>query len=177
MKIGIVSDTHGNIVALTYVYNRLVTKHNIEMFVHLGDNYEDMDTIYTIPEVKIVKVPGLFTAYYQNPSIPNRIIEEINGWKILFTHSHLPHENDPPTDISPTYLVTKEQIKAVMYGHTHIPKVEAKDNVWWVNPGHLKKGDKRGYPPTYAIAEFKPDLASVTIIELESGNAIIETTL
>ena len=34
---------------------------------------------------------------------------------------------------------------------THIPRLEKINDVVYMNPGHLRKSDKKGWPATYAV--------------------------
>jgi len=81
----------------------------------------------------------------------------------LLTHTPSSHEHDSPQDIKPEETSSSGQVDAVFYGHTHIPKAEIKDGILWLNPGHLRPSDKRGYPPSYAIVEINGAAMHMTI--------------
>jgi len=85
----------------------------------------------------------------------------------LITHTECCHENDLPDDIKPEELVSKKAVDVVLYGHTHIPRIEQRQSALYINPGHLKTEDKKGYPPTIAVVDFK-DQISVNIFNLMS---------
>jgi putative phosphoesterase len=163
MKIGLLSDSHGNIQYVKKAAEYL-KKANVSLIVHLGDDCEDLDAVKNLG-VEVVKVPGVFSSCYQDQSIPNRVIKEIEGVKILITHSSQPHPNDLPEDKDPKDIIEQENIKAVFYGHTHIPKIENKNGILWINPGHLRESDKKGNPATFAIVEIKDGMASGKIIK------------
>lgn len=38
-----------------------------------------------------------------------------------------------------------------------------------INPGYLKKSDKKGHPPSFAVLELKAERVSCRIINLLSG--------
>jgi hypothetical protein len=157
MKVGVLSDSHGELENLVKASKILLNK-KVERVIHLGDNYEDTKVIEDT--FKVIKVPGVFSEYYQKEEIPNRIIKEIEGKRVLITHTERSHENDLPGDIKPEE-VNKD---VVLYGHTHVPKIEEREGILYVNPGHLKSSDKKGFPPSLAIINFK-DL-SVEIFDL-----------
>ena len=58
----------------------------------------------------------------------------------------------------------------VAFGHTHIPEAKLENGVLWLNPGHLKDSDKRGYGPSFAILDIDKDSARVLLIDLRSGD-------
>jgi putative phosphoesterase len=164
MRIGVVSDSHREIENLRKAVLLLINKQNVEAIVHLGDNYEDT-SIFKKFDVKIIKVPGVFSNYYQDKDIPNRIIEIFNDRKTLITHTKCCHENDLPGDLKPEEFVCKKSVDVILYGHSHIPRIEQKHDILYINPGHLKSEDKKGYPPTFAVVDFQK-LISVIIFNL-----------
>jgi putative phosphoesterase len=164
MRVGVVSDSHGEIENLRKAAMWLIDKQNVEVIVHLGDNYDDTCVLENL-DVHIIKVPGVFSNYYQDRDIPNRVVETFNGRKVLITHTECCHENDLPEDIKPEELVSKKGVDVVLYGHSHIPSIEQRPSILYINPGHLKSEDKKGYPPTVAVVDFT-DQISVTIFDL-----------
>jgi putative phosphoesterase len=161
MKIGILSDSHGNIENLRKAIE-ILRKENVKFIVHLGDNYSDCEGLPIN-----LRVPGVYDEEYENRSIKHRIIKEFCGKKFLFTHTSSSHENDFENDLKPEKILDK--IDFLVFGHTHIPearieKINEKEVVF-VNPGHLKEFDKKGYPPTFAIIEIN-DKKEVRILKL-----------
>ncbi|MHC1567194.1 MAG: metallophosphoesterase family protein [Candidatus Syntropharchaeia archaeon] len=65
-------------------------------------------------------------------------------------------------------------MELVLCGHTHIPKIEEKGGILYINPGHLKKKDKKGYPPSFASVEFTREKVDAKIIDLKSKEIILE---
>jgi len=63
-------------------------------------------------------------------------------------------------DWADTKILEKEKIPFLrvpgvyLFGHSHIPLLEIKEGIFFINPGHLKDEDKKGYPPSFALAEF-----------------------
>ncbi|MCS7150970.1 MAG: YfcE family phosphodiesterase [Endomicrobia bacterium] len=151
MKVVVVSDTHGNLEYLTELANYLLSN-DINTLIFLGDECEDIEVVKHMFQ-EIIWVPGVYCEHYRDKNIPHRIIKEFNNTRVLITHTPTSHTNDYPDDIGPE-KVTKQQVDIVLYGHTHIPNIEVKSDILWVNPGHLKKEDKKGYPPSFAVIDF-----------------------
>jgi putative phosphoesterase len=164
MRVGVVSDSHGEIENLRKAGRWLIDKQNVEVIVHLGDNYDDAYTLENL-DVQLIKVPGVFSNYYKRKDIPNRIIETFNDIKVLITHTECCHENDIPGDLKPEELVSKKGVDVILYGHSHIPRIEQKHSILYINPGHLKTEDKKGYPSSFAVVDFD-DRVSVSIFNL-----------
>ena len=165
MKVGVVSDSHGELKNLKKAAEKLIEEHNVEVIVHLGDNYDDTTVLENL-NIQVVRVPGVFSSYYQDKNIPNRVVETFNGRRVLITHTEKSHENDLPEDLKPEELINEKTVDVIFYGHTHIPRVEEKEGVLHVNPGHLKTEDKKGYPPSFAVVDFQ-NKVSVNIYTLE----------
>ncbi len=152
MKIGVLSDSHGNIENLKRALE-ILRKENVKFIVHLGDNYSDCEGFLIN-----LRVPGVYDEEYSNKTIKHRIIKESCGKKFLFTHTNFSHENDFENDIKPEKLLEEKKIDFLVFGHTHIPEIKKEivngKEVIFLNPGHLKNSDKKGYPPTFAIIEL-----------------------
>jgi predicted phosphodiesterase len=88
------------------------------------------------------------------------------------THSPEISKFDQPGDLDPE---EKAQVDIVLYGHTHIPKIQEKQGVLWVNPGHLKAHDRRGYPLSYALLHLTPPTVDVRILTLATGQTLLNT--
>lgn len=175
MKVGVLSDSHGNLEYLREAGLWLV-QYGATLLVHLGDDWDDTKVMEELG-VRILKVPGVFSSYYKDPSIINRRIEELAGFKVLLTHTASSHANDLPTDIKPEDIIAKHQIDIILYGHTHIPNLEIKENILWLNPGHLKPEDKKGYEPSFGVLDLREHEAVGKIIDLKTKDEIKSLTL
>ncbi len=166
MRVGLLSDSHGELENLRRAAKALANQ--VDLIVHLGDDWDDCRVLEEL-DLKFIRVPGVFSSYYQDPQITNRRIEEFNGWKALLTHTPSIHTNDLPQDVDPEDVVAMGKAAVVLYGHTHIPKIEEIEGALWVNPGHLKSEDKKGCPASYAILDFGLEEVLAKIYSLEEG--------
>ena len=103
MKIGVMGDSHGNIDYVRQAAEYMMEA-EVEYIIHLGDDYYDARVLDNLP-VNVIKVPGVYEAVYQDASIPNRLVEEIAGLKILITHTKDSHRNDLPYDKMPEEFI------------------------------------------------------------------------
>lgn len=158
------SDSHGNVKFVEELVEWF-TKNKFQKIIHLGDDWEDV-----AKWTEILKVPGIFSELYKDPKVPNRLIFEFEGWKVLLTHTRTAHKNDLPTDLKPEEVVKNKEASIILYGHTHIPAIERKEGMIYINPGHLKPLDKKGYPPTFGIVEFQPSVVGAKIIDFNTKN-------
>lgn len=153
MKIGIISDSHGNIPYLKKAGKFLKETAKVGLIVHLGDECDDADVLKNLG-LEVIKIPGLYSASCVDPDMPARVVKEIEGVKIFLTHSPEFPANEFPPDA-----------KAVFYGHTHIEKIENRNGVLWVNPGHLREHDEKGKPASFAVVDIKNNTINAKIIK------------
>lgn len=172
MIFAVVSDSHGEIKNVGRLAVRL-NRAGIKTALHLGDDYQDAGALLAAG-LEVLRVPGVYSEYYRKPDIPNRLVTELSGLKIMLTHSDQPHENDLPEDRDPAELAAEEKPDLVFFGHSHLPVIEERDGVVWVNPGHLKAEDKKGSPPSYALVDASAGPPRVTILSLEDETVLME---
>ena len=169
MKILVISDTHGELDNVKQILD-IAKKENVNLVIHLGDDVKDVE-ILEKEGLNVVKVPGVFEDIYRKPETKRRIVLELHDLKLLLSHTDTRHENDLPSDIDPQEALSKGEVQVLLHGHTHIPKIELRGDKLIINPGHLKKSDKKGYPPTYAIIEIN-DVVKVQIRNLFTGETL-----
>jgi hypothetical protein len=152
MKIGIISDTHGNIELLESAADWLIERQKIAVLYHLGDDYDDVACLAD-RFVEIVQVPGLYDSRYKDGSLPAKLFEMVQGLTILVTHSY---EKD----------ATKEDIRRsdiIVSGHSHREEIRLVDGRLYINPGHLKGPLDKNMPPSFGMLTLLDKSVSVGI--------------
>ena len=155
MKIGIVSDTHGNIENLEKAVEWMTRKQKITALYHLGDDFDD---ITRVPDLflEVSQVPGIYDDRYKNRSLPAKLQEMVLGLSILLVHSY---EKD----------ITKEDLQhtdIVLYGHTHREELRLADGILYMNPGHLKGPLDKNMPPSFGMLTIGDQNVSAAIYDL-----------
>lgn len=153
MKCLVISDTHGEIENIEKAIKIALEKYAVDTLIFLGDECEDIEQIKNNFK-NVIWVPGVYCKHYIDKNIPHRKIINFQGIKILISHTLSSHPNDFPDDIKPEKVISQKEVDMVFYGHTHIPNLEEKNGIIFLNPGHLKHEDKKGYKPSFAIADF-----------------------
>jgi len=169
MIVGVVSDSHGNRKGLRQLAQRLQAL-NAATVLHLGDDYRDR-AVLAGEELQVLAVPGAYCPEYRRSDIPNRLVVELAGVKMLLTHTPERHRLDLPGDRDPQD--PEPGVRLVLYGHTHQPALENRGGVWWINPGHLRERFDRGHPPTFALLRLSPGGVEVEIRRLRDGVIIL----
>ena len=163
MKIGVMSDSHGNIEYVRQVAEYMMEA-EVRYIVHLGDDYYDARVLDILP-VNVIKVPGVYDAVYQDDSIPNRLVKDIAGLKVLITHTRDSHRNDLPHDKMPEEFIASRKVDIVLFGHSHSFCAKMEGGILMVNPGHLQTEDKKG-EATFALLDINKDV-TVTVLNMK----------
>ncbi len=173
MLVAVVSDTHGNRAGMERLA-RFLREAQISTLLHLGDDYGDL-AFFSQQGFEAIGVPGVYCPQYQDPRIPNRLVLELSGVKLLLTHTDSRHRYDRPEDPDPRAAAW--EVDLVLYGHSHVPALEDRESGWWLNPGHLKNPVDRGSPATFALLDLDPKGVWVQIRRLADGGIILEREL
>ena len=144
MRILLVSDSHGNCVAL----DKLLKKYpNMDLYLHAGDLEADEQSIRPFDCVK-----GNCDRY---SSLPERRIIHTPYGNLLMTH--LPYL---PNNIAKEY-----QIKIFIHGHTHRRRFELINDVYYINPGSISY-PRDGHDLSYAIVNITNESVDVEFMTL-----------
>jgi putative phosphoesterase len=168
-----VSDTHGNLEGLRQAVREIAGREDVDLFIHLGDNYEDAE-VFDEFGYDYIRVPGVFHETYFDQRVPNRLIKEFCGWKFLVSHTNESHPHDLSRDPRPERLMASGEVDVVLFGHLHVPSIEDRGGILLLNPGHLKKKDKHGFQPSYAVLKLLGGRIEAEIIELGTGRVVEE---
>ena len=127
MRIGVVSDTHRDKSSIEQLGDKIKA---LDMLIHLGDNVEDISIIKRYYKGEIINVKGNCDFFTTTPN--DRLIE-VCGKKIFLTHGHKYGVKDGLLKLK--YKALEFGANIVLYGHTHIGKIDFKEGIWFINPG------------------------------------------
>ena len=164
MKIGVMGDSHGNVGYVRRAAECMMEE-GVEYIVHLGDDYYDAYVLDVLP-TNVIKVPGVYEAIYQDTSVPNRLVEDIAGLKVLITHTRDSHRNDLPQDKKPEEYIANRKVDMVLFGHSHYFYSSLEGGILMVNPGHLRAEDKMG-EATLAVLDINDRDVEVRILNMK----------
>jgi len=154
MRIGVISDTHRNASCIEQLQGKLKV---LDMIIHLGDNVDDISIIEKYYKGRIINVKGNcdFSAI-----TPYDRVEDIFGKRIFITHGHRYNVKEGLLKLRYKALETGADI--VLYGHTHIGKIDFEDGIWYINPGSAS--EPRDGDPSFAIIDIKGDSIEPNLI-------------
>ena len=148
MRIGLMSDTHGNIAYRDAAARSLIDRHGAEVLVHLGDTWADGGGLVPLG-LPVWRVPGLYDPAYQDPRVENVLFKTLDGLRLCLVHDNATLGPDERKDV-----------RIVACGHTHHYLCQAVGDVTVVNPGHLHSAVHRNRPPSYGVLDtFKKSYA------------------
>ena len=146
MKVLIVSDTHRNEDNLIEVLDK---EKNLDLLIHCGDVEGAEDEIEHYAGCKTVFVAGNNDFFSR---IPREMELQVEGMKVWVTHGHNYYVNTNPEYIRKEARIRNMDI--VLYGHTHRPIIEKKEDLIVINPGSLTYPRQEGRRPSYAVLEL-----------------------
>lgn len=146
-RIGIISDTHGDLNALRECQ---ALAGEVDAWVHLGDFSSDAAVLATITGKQVYSVCGNCDVFSK---APDELVVEFEGVKVLLMHGHRYSVRFDDTYRS---CLRAEELgcNALFYGHTHISEISYYGSLTIVNPGSPSK-PRGGRRPSFAIAEFE----------------------
>lgn len=146
MKILIVSDTHGHTKNLEKVLEKVG---EIDLFIHCGDLEGNEDYIRALVEVPCYMVAGN-NDWFSDLTREHEIT--VDDYRVWITHG-----NSYGVSMGTERLLEEasaRNVDVVMYGHTHKPLIEYRDNITILNPGSLSYPRQNGRKPSYLIMEI-----------------------
>lgn len=119
---------------------RCLEKIQPDVMIHLGDYYDDAQTMAEeFPAVTVYQVPGNCDKYRAPIGAPEILIQGIGGVKFYLTHGHRHHVK--MTRISLLRDARAVGAAVVLYGHTHeVDCHREEDGLWVINPGSCGYG-------------------------------------
>ncbi|MGA7684630.1 MAG: metallophosphoesterase family protein [Terriglobales bacterium] len=150
MLLGLISDTHGLLRP-----EAQTALQGVDQILHAGD-VGDPEILTALKKIApVTAIRGNVDTQPWARTLSETDFIEVEGATIYMLHdlSHL--------DLKPKAA----QIGAVVYGHSHQPKIEEKNGVLYINPGSA--GPKRfNLPITVGKLEIKKGKLKAEIIEL-----------
>lgn len=163
MKIGIISDTHGNTNAVDEILSLVP---DAKLWLHAGDLVPDAVYLEQTYNVGVAKVAG--NCDWFGGDVPEETVVEVAGHKIFLTHGHI---YGARLSANLIVAVAKEAgCDMAVYGHTHVAvtaKVEG-ENFWLLNPGSASRPRDENRP-SFIVAELNPDAQpQINLFRLEN---------
>ena len=145
MKLAVFSDTHGNTDGMLTAAKRT----RPDLFIHLGDHIRDsLELAHEFPDIPLFAVAGNCDFASREP---DRMSFFAGPVRVFATHGHaysVKYTLDPLLNAGHF-----AEAGLVLYGHTHIPRIDYAGDMTVVNPGSSGKGSR----PTFALIEISDE--------------------
>ncbi|WP_161878650.1 metallophosphoesterase family protein [Alkalibacterium sp. MB6] len=151
MKVIVVSDNHGD----TYYMEEILSIHNEDTtaWFHCGDS--ELPAEHPLFQ-KYKSVKGNMDF---EKKLKDTLVVELEGEPFLIAHGHL---HSVKRSFDPLVSEAREaNSRMVLYGHTHIPKVDKEEGIFFVNPGSITQPRDRELG-TYLAITIPDDKSTVT---------------
>jgi hypothetical protein len=150
MRIGLISDTHGLLrpAALTRL-------DGVDVILHAGDIGSSDILVELATVAPVHAVSGNTDGFAVRAEVRERVTLELEGWRVLLTHGH---ELGSPT--AARLRAAYPDAHVIVYGHTHVARVETLGGTLIINPGAAGPARFRA-EPSLAILHLEPGVAPV----------------
>lgn len=157
MKYLILSDSHGNVDNMA----RAVEQAQPDGIIHLGDCWRDAEALHRLyPAIAMEQVPGNCDLGRYEEAERVLILEDT---RVLIAHGHT--MNVKYGLLRAQYRAQEQNAAILLFGHTHVPLVDASCRPMLLNPGAI--GDARR--PTYGTLTWKDGQCIIATHALEDG--------
>lgn len=146
MRILIVSDTHRRHDNLEKVLEKVKP---LDLMIHLGDAEGAEDYIEAIADCPVEIIAGNNDFFSK---LPKEIELQVGKYRIWLTHGHYYYVSVGIENLCEEACARGADI--VMFGHTHRPCIEYKDNIVALNPGSISYPRQVGRKPSYIMMEI-----------------------
>jgi putative phosphoesterase len=145
MRIGVVSDSHGDVGILNQV---IAAAGPVEYWLHAGDYYRDGWRLAEMTGLTVTVVAG--NCDRTNAVLADEYIE-LAGKKIWLTHGHRYNVKYGVNELA--WWGRQYGVDVVVFGHTHIPYNHHHDGILLFNPGS-PGAPRGGSKPGYGLLEI-----------------------
>ncbi len=157
MRIVVFSDSHGSASQLEKI---ICEQENVNHFFFLGDVLADIEDLrYLYPDKSFYSVAGNCD-YFSTTNY--EAVTTLCNVKILFCHGHTLNVKHGLTLLEARAI--NEGASLVLYGHTHCPAIDFKNNICFVNPGSVSRS--RNGRNSYAVIDITDGKITPAIVEI-----------
>ncbi|MFH1868305.1 MAG: metallophosphoesterase family protein [Candidatus Omnitrophota bacterium] len=163
MRVAVLSDTHIPLACKSLPEALLKEIEGVDLIIHAGDLVE-LSVLNDLVKIAPVEaVSGNMDSLKSGRSLPRKKILELGGFKIGITHGSGAPQN---LICCLQQEFANQELDCIIYGHSHLPKIENIDGTIYFNPG--SPTDKVIAPyNSYGILEIT-DKLTPKIVRLKS---------
>lgn len=145
MRIGLISDTHGDRKAVQKVVGQAGL---VDLWLHAGDYVRDADYLQKMTGVSVYAVAGNCDPRDSSP--PDQFFA-FGEYRIMLTHGHSYQVKSGLHEL--TWWGRQYEANVVVFGHTHKAVICREDGLLIINPGS-PASPRRGSAASFGILEL-----------------------
>ncbi|KAF5089544.1 Phosphodiesterase YfcE [anaerobic digester metagenome] len=158
MKIGVMSDSHGNLKAVKQAVEEMGL---VDVIIHLGDYVEDALYLRTITNAPVHILKGNLDSFADQGSMS--LETTLGGFRVFACHGH---KHGVKNDLHHLYYAGLEKsAQVILYGHTHHAYIEDDGQVLLMNPGSVG-APRLDDPASYGLITIEKGEIEAKIIPL-----------
>lgn len=157
MRIGIMSDSHGDFQAIE---KAAAAAKNLDLWLHAGDYCSDADHLKLVSGINVISVAGNCDGLAAKS--PADEFVGIDGKQIWLTHGH-----QSGVKFGTANLIAAARgygADVVVYGHTHIAEVVRLEDLLVVNPGSVARPQQAN--ASFAVLTIEAGKIKADLVEL-----------
>ena len=144
MKYLVLSDSHGNVDNMV----RAVEREKPDGIIHLGDCWRDAEELHELfPRLPLEQVPG--NCDFGRFEALERVLI-LDDHRVLIAHGHTMGVKTGL--LRAQYRALEQNADLLLFGHTHVPLVDASAQPMLLNPGSITL-PKQNSPHTYGLLD------------------------
>lgn len=152
MKIVIFSDTHGRQDLMKQIIEK---EKPFEVMVHAGDMEDQVSGVlgYTDYQIRIVAGNCDYGLGYSR-----ELFFDLDRYHVLLIHGNMCgsiHCNPAQSIESLKNYARNKGADILIFGHTHVPKMERDEELLCINPGSLSLPRQENHKPSYAVLKIE----------------------
>lgn len=166
MKVGIVSDSHGNTRAIDAMLAHPAAQ-GVRLWFHAGDVVPDAEYLAMMTDTEVVRVAG--NCDWPDERVRDDEVRDVEGHRIFLTHGHI-------YGVRYTTRMLREQAEAcgadiAIYGHTHVAELSPGE-LTVLNPGSVAR-PRDAATGSFAVMELVPGKRpTVRLVRFSAENTI-----
>ena len=157
MKIGIISDSHGDFAAIERAVQQAGS---VDLWLHAGDCCPDAEYLQQIAKAKLVHVAG--NCDWPGAAALLDEVVAVDGHTLWLTHGHLYGVNFGLENLAQEAIARGCDI--AVYGHTHMAVERNVAGVLILNPGSIARPRGNG-PASFMVLTLENNKISVNLRE------------
>lgn len=158
MRIGLVSDTHGDRAAIEKAVKQAGP---VDQWLHAGDHVRDAVYLRKLTGIPVHAVAGNCDAV--ETELPEQFLT-MEGCPIMLTHGHRYKVKHGLQEL--LWWACRYEAKVVVFGHTHNALIKREGDLLIINPGS-PAFPRGGGSPSFGLLDILPGETKASIVELE----------